>query len=156
MRTRAAALAAALVLAAAIAGAQAMSVTVKETPVRATPSFLGKVAGTLAYGDQVQVLETKTGWARVAGKPAGWVNLSALTEKKIVLKSGASNVEQSASSGEVALAGKGFNADVEAEYRQDSKLDYAWVDRMEKAVVTPEELSAFIARGGLSTPGGEE
>jgi hypothetical protein len=28
-----------------------MSVTVKETQVRATPSYLGKILGVLAYGD---------------------------------------------------------------------------------------------------------
>ncbi len=152
-------LAGALLLAVAVAGFSApatMSVTVKETPVRATPSFLAKALAVLAYGDQVQVLDTKGDWARVStGKAEGWVSLKALTEKKIVLKSGA-EVSQSASSGEVALAGKGFNADVEAEYKQEQKLDYTWVDRMEAVKVTPPQISSFIARGGLTEQGGAE
>jgi hypothetical protein len=133
-----------------------MSVTVKETPVRATPSFLAKALAVLAYGDQVQVLDTKGDWARVSsGKTQGWVSLKALTEKKIVLKSGA-DVSQSASSGEVALAGKGFNADVEAEYKQEQKLDYTWVDAMEAVKVTPPQISSFLTRGGLTEQGGAE
>ncbi len=139
-----------------LAAPAAMSVTVKETQARATPRFLGKVLASLAYGDQVQVLETRGDWARISlpsGKGEGWVSLKALTGKRIVLKSGA-EASQSASSGEVALAGKGFNADVEAQYRQEQKLDYTWVDRMEAAVVTPSDLSSFIAQGGLAEQGG--
>jgi len=143
---------------AAFAAPQAMSVQVKEVQARATPSFLGKVVGTLAYGDRVSVLETRSGWARVSlpsGKGEGWVNLTALTEKTVVLKSG-QNVEQTASSGEVSLAGKGFNSQVEAQYKEEQKLDYTPVDAMEKMSVSPAELSAFIAQGGLTEEGGAE
>jgi hypothetical protein len=163
-------LAGVVLLAAAVAIAAApkqMSVTVKETQVRATPSYLGKILATLSYGDRVQVGETRSGWARVIVPPGkgaadkgsvsqgeGWVHLSALTDKKIVLKSGASDVDRAASSGEVALAGKGFNQEVEAQYRADRKLDYSWVDRMETFRVSPEEAAAFLAQGGLSAEGG--
>jgi hypothetical protein len=34
-----------------------MSVTVKQTQVRATPSYLGKILGLLSYGDKVTVLD---------------------------------------------------------------------------------------------------
>lgn len=152
-------LAALLIMAAAAAFAappKQMSVTVKETQVRATPSFLGKILATLAYGDRVDVLEQQSGWAKVSapGKPQGWVNLSALTQKKIVLKAGAENVEQTASSGEVALAGKGFNKEVEAQYKQNSELDYTWVDRMEQFVMTPAQIIAFLQKGGLEGAAG--
>jgi hypothetical protein len=154
-----------LFVAAAVALAAApkqMSVTVKETQVRAAPSYLGKVLAVLAYGDRVQVVDSRSGWAKVslpAGKNVasgappqkeGWVNLSALTEKKIVLKSGASEVGKTASSGEVALAGKGFNQEVEARYKENSGVDYAWVDRMEKFTVSPEQIAAFLDQGGLA------
>ena len=138
-----------------------MSVTVKETQVRASPSYLGKVLAVLAYGDRIQVVDSQSGWAKVslpAGKAVasgsppqkeGWVNLSALTDKKIVLKSGASDVGTTASSGEVALAGKGFNREVEAQYKENSGLDYAWVDRMETFEASPEQIAAFLLQGGL-------
>jgi uncharacterized protein YgiM (DUF1202 family) len=157
--------AACLMLAAGIvfaADQKQMSVTVKETPVRATPSYLGKILGTLKYADRVTVLDqpagTPKGWLKVRGpdgKLQGWVSLSALQEKTVALKSGNEDVAQSAATGEVALATKGFSEDVEKEYRQENKLDYTWVDRMEKFVVTSDQLTAFITQGGLlSAEGG--
>ncbi len=146
----------------AAAAAKQMSVTVQSTAVRATPGYLGKVLGTLAYGDRVTLLDQPAsapkGWVKVAGpdgKLQGWVNLSALTEKRIVLAS-TQGVQQSASSGDVALAGKGFNSDVEAQYKEEQKLDYTWVDRMQAFAVSPQEVSAFLARGGLSEQGGAQ
>ena len=84
-----------------------MSVTVKETQVRATPSYMGKILAVLVYGERVDVLAEQRGWARVRlPSGQGWVNLSALTAKQIVMQSGSQNVGTGASSGEVALAGK--------------------------------------------------
>jgi uncharacterized protein YgiM (DUF1202 family) len=136
-----------------------MSVNVKETQLRSTPSYLGKVLGTLAYGDQVQVSESQKGWAKVSAPDkglSGWINESALTAKKVVLSSGSGNADQSASSGEVALAGKGFNSQIEAENRQDTSYDYATVDRMEKILVAPEQVAAFLDGGKLSAQGGSK
>jgi hypothetical protein len=152
-----------LAAAAALAAApKQMSVTVKETQARASPSYLGKILAVLAYGDRVQVVDSQSGWAKVslpAGKAVasgsppqkeGWVNLSALTDKKIVLKAGASDVGKTASSGEVALAGKGFNQEVESRYKENSRLDYTWVDRMEKFTASPQQIAAFLQQGGLA------
>jgi hypothetical protein len=88
------------------------------------------------------------------GKLQGWVNLSALQDKMIVLKSGSENVAQGASTGEVALAGKGFNESVEKEYKAEGNLDYTWVDRMGQIVVSADQLAAFINQGSLSSPEG--
>jgi hypothetical protein len=134
--------------------AKQMSVQVKETQIRAAPSFVGKILGVLAYGDLVNVLEERPGWARISlpsSKGEGWVSLSALTKKRIVLKAGAESVGTGASSGEVALAGKGFNREVEAEYRDEKQLDYTWIDRMESFRVSPEQVLAFLQQGGLPT-----
>jgi hypothetical protein len=152
----------ALLLASALAFGQTgkqMYVQIKETQVRATPSFMGKILGVpLAYGDRVTVLAEQNGWARISlpsGKGEGWVNLSALTKKRVVLKSGGENVGTGASSGEVALAGKGFNQEVENKYKQDKNLDYSWVDKMETFTVSSEQVLAFLEQGGLPTsPGG--
>ncbi len=128
-----------------------MSVQVKETKVRATPSFLGKILATLVYGDRVKVLEEQKGWAKVETSSGnGWVSGSALTKKQIVLQAGAKDVATGASSSEVALAGKGFNEQVEDQYKKDSNLDYTWVDRMETTFVfSAEELVSFLQDGGL-------
>jgi uncharacterized protein YgiM (DUF1202 family) len=129
-----------------------MSVTVKETQLRATPSYLGRILAVLAYGDRVDVLAEQGGWARVRlDSGEGWVHLSALTTKRIALQSGSQDVGSGASSGEVALAGKGFNQEVEDKYKQDNHLDYTWVDRMGAFTVTPEQVLVFLEQGGLNT-----
>ena len=145
----------ALLLASALAFGQTgrqMSVQVKETQIRATPSFLSKILGVLHYGERVTVLAQQNGWARISlpsGKGEGWVNLSALSPKRIVFKAGSQEVGSGASSGEVALAGKGFNKEVEAEYRDEKQLDYSWIDKMESFRVSPEQVLAFLQQGGL-------
>jgi len=140
-----------------------MSVTVKTTQVRATPGYLGKVLGSLSYGDRVTVLDQPADapkdWLKVLGpdkKLQGWVNVSSLTQKEIVLKSGSGQVSQSASSGDVALAGKGFNSDVEKQYKENEHLDYTWVDKMEAFQVTPQQVSLFLSQGGLTEQGGAQ
>lgn len=146
--------AALLLLAVGAAFAAEMSVTVKQTQVRDKASFLGKVLGVLNYADRVTVIDSSNkAWFKVTGpdgKLTGWVSASALTTKKVELAAGTENAQQSASSGEVALAGKGFNETVEQQYKSDGKLDYTWVDKMEKITVSTADLSTFIAKGALT------
>lgn len=134
-----------------------MSIQVKNGQIRQTPSFLGKVIATLAYGDRVDVVEERTGWAfiKIPGSDrSGWVHLSALTHKKIVLSAGTADVEQAASSDEVALAGKGFNKQVEGEFKSKNQhLDYAWIDKMERFSVSQQQIEQFVREGDLY-PGG--
>jgi SH3-like domain-containing protein len=142
-----------------LAAEKMMSVSVKETPLRATPTFMGRIVTVLHYTDRVEVLEERSGWARVslsgAQSAQGWVHMSALSRKNIVLQAGDSNVRQSASSGEVALAGKGFNEQVEAQYKQQNNLDYTVVDQMEQVTVSMEEILLFVEEGALILDEGE-
>jgi hypothetical protein len=130
-----------------------MSVQVKRGEVRATPYFLGKIVATLSYGDRVEVLGSKESWFRVSlkGKDVtGWMHASALSEKRILLKAGEADAPVAASSGELALAGKGFNADVEAEFKaRNRNIDFTWIDRMQEMKVPPERIAAFLQEGGL-------
>jgi uncharacterized protein YgiM (DUF1202 family) len=152
-----------VLVAAANAGAadKVMSVTVDTTQIRATASYLAKVLATLKYGDKVTILDQPAnakGWAKVLGpdkKTQGWVNLSALTTKDVQLAS-TTGVQQTASSGDVALAGKGFNSDVEAQYKAEQKLDYTWVDKMQSFAPPPEQVAAFVSAGGLTEQGGAQ
>jgi uncharacterized protein YgiM (DUF1202 family) len=139
-------------LAVALAGAagEKMSVQVKNGQLRSKPSFLGAVVVSLAYGDRVTVAKKQDPWYQVtdARGKTGWIHQSALTTKRIVLSAGAADAEKSVSRDELALAGKGFNADVEAEFKAENKnIDFAWVDKMEKFKVTPEEAAVFLAEG---------
>lgn len=133
--------------------AKEMSVQVREGQLRNRASFLGTVTGTVAYGDRVTVNQTQAGWCEVAKADGvtGWIHESALTPKQIALNSGASDARvESVGSEEVALAGKGFNKEVEAEYKKQNKdLDYTWVDWMGKQQVPIEQLVQFLQQGDL-------
>ena len=147
----------ALIAVAAVAAGTMLSVQVREGQLRERPSFLGKVAADVAYGDRLEVLETRAGWTKVRGEGVeGWIHTSALTEKRVVLSSGDVDANVGASGEELALAGKGFNAEVEQAYRAGNpEAQYAWVDRMEAVVVSADEAAAFLAAGGVEPKGGE-
>lgn len=149
----------ALVIAvAAIADQNLMSVTVRQAPVRATPSFLGKILATLSYGDRVQVDSRRGDWVQIAlpsGDGEGWLAASALTNTEVALTSGGA-LSSGASSGEVALAGKGFNEQVEQQYESETHLDYREVNLMEKDTVPVDRLVAFLEAGGLAGQGGAQ
>ena len=105
--------------------AKEMSVQVRDGQLRNRASFLGK---------------------------SGWIHESALTPKKVVLASGTADARvQSVGSEEVALAGKGFSKEVEAEYKkQNQDVDYTWVDWMGQQTVSSERLVAFLKQGNLA------
>jgi uncharacterized protein YgiM (DUF1202 family) len=133
-----------------------MSVTVRETQLRANPAFLGQVVSVLAYGDRVELLQEQGPWFRVetdAGG-SGWVHSSALTTKRIVLESGTTEGSTGASGTEVALAGRGFNQEVENRYKDEQGLDFTKVDAMEGYEYPPEVLLSFLQEGGLEIPEG--
>lgn len=142
---------AALLAAALAASAATMSVQVKEAPLRATPSFVGKVVGTLAYGDRVEVREKQGDWSKVEfSGQSGWLHNSALSAKKIVLASGQEQAKVTASGDELALAGKGFNSDVEAQFKAAHReIDFTWINRMEKISIPAAESQVFLKEGRL-------
>ena len=141
----------------AVAGANTLNVQVRNGKLREQPSFLGKIVAEVSYGDQLRILREQGEWVmgRSASGREGWIHVSALTDDKIVHAAGRGEVETGASSDELALAGKGFNAQVEAEYRaQNRELDWTWVDRMEKFIVSPEEMAGFLKMGKVTPPAG--
>ncbi|MDH3999337.1 MAG: hypothetical protein OET90_10920 [Desulfuromonadales bacterium] len=131
--------------------AEELTVQVRNTPLRATPSFLGTTLETLEYGDRVRLLYNKDTWARVqTDQHQGWLHPSALTSEEIELVAGAVDVEASTDSDEVALAGKGFNSEVEQEFREQKKLNYQDVDRVESFSVSALDKVLFLEDGDLS------
>jgi SH3-like domain-containing protein len=134
-----------------------MSVQVKEGQLRSAPSFLGPIVGPVVYGERVEALQQQGEWVNVKNQKnqAGWIHQSALTKKQVALGAGAQGVASGNTSQEIALAGKGFNADVESQYRKSHKsADYAWVDRMEMMRVTQNEMVTFLKDGAVKPPEG--
>jgi hypothetical protein len=86
------------------------------------------------------------------------MHASALTTKRVVLKAGQADVQTGATRDELALAGKGFNEQVESAFKKkNANLDYTWINRMENFKISPEQMQGFLAKGNVvsRTEGGK-
>jgi len=133
-------------------------VQVKSGDVRATPSYLGKLVGTAGYGIAMTIEENKGSWMKVAsadGKLSGWMHASLLTKEEIKMNA-SDNAELAASSGEMALATKGFNSDVEKAFKnKNPNVSFEWVDKMEAIKVKDSDIAKFIKDGDIKPKEGE-
>lgn len=141
----------------AIAAGKIMNVQIGKGELRSSPSALSAITASVKYGDKLTVLEEKNKWNRVAtadGKE-GWIHSSALTKDKIELAAVSQDARTGASSGEMALAGKGFTPQVEAQYKaKHSDIDFTWIDKMVKIKVSSKEVLDFLKEGGITLPEG--
>ncbi|KHK00844.1 SH3 domain-containing protein [Desulfovibrio sp. TomC] len=137
--------------------AKVMSVSVRDGQVRATPSFVGKIVGKAGYGQSVDVLEEQGDWSKVtlSGGVAGWMHKTALSTEKLALAGGQA-APGSVSGKEMALAGKGFSAEVEADYKRSHGGNFAAVDAMERAHYDAAALLAFLSQGDVKPQGGAQ
>jgi uncharacterized protein YgiM (DUF1202 family) len=133
--------------AAQIREGQTVYVTAKSLPVKSGTGFFARTLGTLKYGDPVTVVRINGKWAEIRSSVQlnGWVAQANLSTKRVTVSGGSS-----ASSREVAMAGKGFTEEVEDVYKSSHDVDYRAVDAVEANTVSDEELLAFITEGRLS------
>lgn len=126
-----------------------MYVKVEEAVLKESPSFWGKNGASVFYGEEVVILEEKNSWKKVQlvidSSVSGWISESSLTKKRIV----ASGNRVSASTEELALAGKGFTAEIEAEYKKQTSLNYDAVDKLETNSISFDRVLDFMAAGKL-------
>ena len=126
-----------------------MYVSVEEAILKEKPSFFSKSTNSVFYGEEVIVLDTKGSWKKVqlTGNSSvfGWISESSLTKKKILV----SESKVTASADEIALAGKGFNAEIEAEYKKQASLNYDAVDKLETNLISFDRVLDFMAAGKL-------
>ena len=125
-------------------------VSSKTLNLKSSSWFFATNRGTLNYGDEVSVLQVNGKWAEVRStrtSQTGWVDSSNLSARRIVVSSSTGG----ASASEMALAGKGFDQDVENSYRAGGDLNYADVDITESIEITQEELLSFMHEGRLFT-----
>jgi len=131
-----------------------MYVTAKSVELKASAGFFAAARGTLQYGAAVTVLQINGKWAEVrqtaGSQVSGWTAVANLSAKRIVQGSGGGASAGGATAGEVALAGKGFNQEIENSYKAGGRLNYADVDRTEAQKVSKQELYDFIVEGRLS------
>jgi len=141
----------AVVLPAQAAKGGTMYVSAKTIELKSSTGFFASARGKLDYGAAVTVLQIKGKWAEVrsaaSSSVSGWTTVANLSAKRVVAGSSAGG---GATKNEVALAGKGFNQEVENAYKSDGNLNYADVDRTETQKVSQKELYNFIVEGRLS------
>lgn len=123
-----------------------MYVAVEDVELKSKISFFSKNIQTLYYGQLVIPLEQSGNFIKIQDsktKIEGWVSLSSLSKRKI------GKSDFTADANELALAGKGFNEEVEKSYKKSGKADYTSVDLMESWVIQQEKLISFIIEGNL-------
>jgi len=139
----------------ALLSAETLSVQVKKSFLRSKPSFLGKTVVKVVYAQQVEKKSSKNDWYLVkslkSGK-SGWIHSSALSTKAIVLSSSDKLEDSSVTQGEILMAGKGFNKEVEQEYKkQNSSMNFSQIDAIEKDYsVSRTDLIKFANNGKLN------
>lgn len=154
---RPAAFAGVLLVLAALLIAETVVVRVQTTSLRKDPKFYAAAVAALKAGDSLEKLSAQGGWVQVktSAGVVGWVHSSAVETKKFSLMSVGGTMKTQASASEVALAGKGFNKQVEDSYKaKHTAADFAAVDRMLKMAVSPAEVEAFVKKGKLAGSGG--
>ncbi|MFP4179938.1 MAG: SH3 domain-containing protein [Spirochaetaceae bacterium] len=133
---------------------ETVSISVRRAQLRETPSHLAQVKAGLEYTDQVEVLETRGDFYRVSSSEGeGWLHKSSISEETIELKDEGRDAKHTSDEDEVSLAGRGFNKEVEKQYKREEGLNFDRVDRMESRERDDEELREFIKAGSLQLPG---
>jgi uncharacterized protein YgiM (DUF1202 family) len=124
----------------------------KKVTLKSSTWFFAGTKGTLNYGDRVTVLQVNGKWVEVRSASnaslTGWTESSNLSVKQVVAGSASSVTAK-----EQALAGKGFNQEVENAYKAKGNLNYADVDKTEAITVSDADLLKFLEEGRLATGG---
>ena len=126
-------------------------VSVKSASVKTSTWFFADTKGDLQMGAQVMILQINQAWAEVRSVShatlSGWTALSNLSSRRIA----STATGASASTDEIALAGKGFNQEIENSYKSKGILDYGDVDKTEVIKISRDELYQFVTEGHLIT-----
>jgi uncharacterized protein YgiM (DUF1202 family) len=137
--------------------AETLTIKVQTTYVRKEPKFYSSPVATLSAGEKVTQISSQAGWfmVRTSKGVEGWIHSQAVATGKFKVAAMDQTLRASATADEVALAGKGFNKQVEDAYKSRNKgISFAEVEHMLKIKVTPNELRQFLMDGKLAEFGG--
>lgn len=132
--------------------AETLTVITKQNAIRESCKFFAPIKTTVNYNDVLQVISQSGDWYQVTYRGIqGCIHKSAVEKKSVSF--GRLNVSgsQTTSGEEVALAGKGFNPQVEAAYaRENPSLNFQAINRIESYKVPENQLMNFIEGGRLN------
>ena len=128
-------------------------VAVKTVTLKSGTGFFATNKGTLNYGDRVTVIRVDGRFVEVRSATnsslTGWTASANMSVRQVVAGSSSTATAQ-----EVAMAGKGFNQEVEQSFKdQNRSLNYADVDRVEAITVQESALLRFLEEGRLRLGG---
>jgi hypothetical protein len=134
--------------------AETVTVITKQNAIRTSCKFFSPVKATVGYDDVLEVVSKEGDWFHVTFKGVeGCIHKSAVQKKSLSLSKLTGSQGKGTSGEEVALAGKGFNPQVEAAYKnKNPELNFGAVDRVESYKISDSELMQFIQKGELSLP----
>jgi uncharacterized protein YgiM (DUF1202 family) len=129
-----------------------VSVKIKETKLRTKPQHWSSSVANLKYGDRLLKLKEEQGWTQASftGKKIGYIQNSAVSDKKILLSTAETALLES-SPGEAILAGKGFSKSTEADFSQKNpSANFSEINRLEKIKLSDQEMLTFVKSGKLA------
>lgn len=133
-----------------------LTVTRKTTKLRSQKRSFAPAVADLKEGDKLAFQNKDGAWLAVKfGAQAGWIHTTDVSTNPDVRLSG-QGVRETYSTSETAAARKGFNPQVEKNYRQNNpNLEQAFrlVDRIQERAVPEAELRAFLRDGRLLAEG---
>jgi hypothetical protein len=127
------------------------TVQVREIAVKTSPNYLASTISTLKYGAGVEVEREDGNWYKIIN-PSGYIPKNATGKSSGSVDASQRYAATGVTHDETALAGKGFNPQVEGQYKSSSASlarAYTQVDKVERMTVSSSTLDNFITRGQL-------
>jgi hypothetical protein len=134
------------------ANADTQYISIRKAALRQQPHVWSPVSSTLSFGDSVEVIKEENSWLYVSkGSAQGYIHESSVDDSPVKATGYSSATEASNQQGAgVSLATKGFDADVEKQYRQsNASLRFDRVNALEKRTTAPTTLAQFMREGNL-------
>lgn len=131
----------------------AMMLQVNSAKLMSSPSFIGTPVATVRRGQKLAVSGSSHTWleVRTASGKTGWINKRSVAKFERAELSSEGGTSTGATGEEVDIAARGFSKDVEKQYRKNNtKLDYRHVDRIERLNVDVRKVSKFARQAGLA------
>ena len=130
-----------------------VGISVRETELRSSAGFLSRTLATLLYLDEVVIVSTRGDWFEVEvseSREKGWIHSSSVAgTKELQLVGGGRSTTGTTTNREIALAGRGFNEQVEEQIKTDEDLDFSLVDEMETYILDAPTAAEFLIEAGL-------
>jgi hypothetical protein len=138
-----------------LACAETATVIVKENAIRESCKFFAPVKVSVHAGNVLEILSQNGDWFQVRfNNIQGCIHKSAIEKKSVSLTDKLLGPQKPSVTGdEVALAGKGFNPQVEEAYKKKNPgMNYAAVNNLEGYKIPENKVQEFAAGGKLNLP----